>query len=846
LVPTSEAVTCTLAKVNVMADNSVWSTLSLADLEWTTPPIPTISPFCNDISPLSSDAACSSGLMQISPNSTAKSCLKGISCSAVESTPLTFPEINNNGILHASSTDLNLLELFSSDALTTDIDLYSHDKNWLSDFISSLPSLSDSLSDVSGEFVSVVAQNDTTTCADNSSHITSLATPVLANGAVSFTAIVPTFPLLTSNNKPDLMSATYTESLVSAVDTLCNVNEKLFVESNNNDETMLVSSNVSPVVSVLFPVNTLLNARETLFVEDNSHAADFLVPIAPKELLEPSIATANARETLFVEDNSHAADLLVPIAPKELLEPSIATATETVFHIDHGSPLYNTEDAQNSENERITQVQNMPVQSVSETKIRRRKESKASVNAVVRKKSRMSGNSYIGFRKDPQQGLINVEKASKNMLARCEHQTACKYACSNVSEDARQRKFDEFWKLDSWLAKKSFVRGLVATRLPIVQRRHNRLNPEVSKRKPKELIRDCYLATETGQKVLVCRKFFLNTLCIGRNQFLSWTKEWTDTEHKDPKYTVCLKKQMAADWIDALPKVPSHYCRSSSTRTYVEASFITINRMYLAYCDYAKEHSTDSICRQLFSDILEEKKISIHKPRKDQCDVCCGYTAGSVNTADYEEHMLKAREAEMAKAEAKENCSPTNIVITVDVQSVLMCPRLLVSTAYYKKKLQVHNYTIFRLNDKEVSLYVWDESSGGVTCNEFTSCLIDYIESLPNSVNEVTIISDGCSYQNRNKTLSSALRDLSVRRKIVIQQIILEKGHTMMECDSIHSTLDGIFKRSLIYTPENYVTIMRLARRKQPYDVKHVTHEFFRNYDALPGNIKSLRPGNIL
>ena len=249
--------------------------------------------------------------------------------------------------------------------------------------------------------------------------------------------------------------------------------------------------------------------------------------------------------------------------------------------------------------------------------------------------------------------------------------------------------------------------------------------------------------------------------------------------------------------------------------------------MYAAYYDYAKEHNIEIISRQLFCDILEEKKISIFKPRKDQCDICCGFETGNVEITEYENHILKVREAEMAKEEAKNNCNQTRVVVTMDVQSILLCPRFLVSSAYYKRKLQVHNFTMFRLNDKHVSLYVWHEGNGGVTSNEFVSCVIDYIESLPPDVKEVILISDGCSYQNRNKILSSSLRDLSYRRNIVIEQIILERSHTMMECYCIYSILDQVFKGSLIDDPSDYVALMRQARRKQPFDIKLVDYQFF-------------------
>jgi hypothetical protein len=241
-------------------------------------------------------------------------------------------------------------------------------------------------------------------------------------------------------------------------------------------------------------------------------------------------------------------------------------------------------------------------------------------------------------------------------------------------------------------------------------------------------------------------------------------------------------------------------------------------------------------------EILKEKKISIHKPRKDQCDTCTGHTFKSVDELTYEEHILKKEEARLAKNDAKSECSDTCVVVTMDAQSVLLSPKLHASAAYYKRKLQVHNFTFYKLNDGHVTLYVWHEGDGGVTCNEFTSCVTDYIKKLPRSVNRCILISDGCAYQNRNKVLSSSLRDLSFDREIEIEQLYLERGHTMMECDSVHSTLEQIFKSTSIYAPADYIFLMKNVRPKQPYDVVQVDYKFFYKYDNLSTNMTSIKP----
>jgi len=143
----------------------------------------------------------------------------------------------------------------------------------------------------------------------------------------------------------------------------------------------------------------------------------------------------------------------------------------------------------------------------------------------------------------------------------------------------------------------------------------------------------------------------------------------------------------------------------------------------------------------------------------------------------------------------------------MDLESVLLCPNTLASSMFYKQKLQVHNFTINNLGDKSVTLYVWHEANGGVTANEFISCIVDFIMNLNQDVEQVTLISDGCNYQNRNKSLASALRLLSKEKNVDIEQLFLCKDHTMMEVDSVHSTLEHYFKPP-IYSPSDYITRM--------------------------------------
>ncbi len=183
---------------------------------------------------------------------------------------------------------------------------------------------------------------------------------------------------------------------------------------------------------------------------------------------------------------------------------------------------------------------------------------------------------------------------------------------------------------------------------------------------------------------------------------------------------------------------------------------------------------------QVFGSVLKEQNISIQSPKKYQCDLCESFRLGHVTEEDYNLNRLKPAEAREAKAEAKAKAesNPEHLAITMDVQSVLTCLKLLASAVYYKMKLQVHNFSIYELNDGRVQLYLWDEVNGGLTASEFTSCVIDYltdrIEAKGNK--EVTIVSDGCGYQNRNNVLASALSDFAMKNNVIITHIhILKK-----------------------------------------------------------------------
>lgn len=180
----------------------------------------------------------------------------------------------------------------------------------------------------------------------------------------------------------------------------------------------------------------------------------------------------------------------------------------------------------------------------------------------------------------------------------------------------------------------------------------------------------------------------------------------------------------------------------------------------------------------------------------------------------------------------------------MDVMAVQPVPLLKASSAYFKLKLTVHNFTIYNMETRDSLSYWFDESEGNLVASTFASCLINYLIELHQVHSRpIVIYSDGCAAQNRNATLSNALLHLSYNLKVPITQKFLERGHTQMECDSVHSMIERQFKNVDVPIPSQFLLHTAQARSTPtPYRAVMLDHTFFQNFDT---NVKytSIRPG---
>lgn len=472
----------------------------------------------------------------------------------------------------------------------------------------------------------------------------------------------------------------------------------------------------------------------------------------------------------------------------------------------------------------------------------------------LNQKLRLSGKNYLGYRRPKNQKLTfqDTERNARIMGPKC-FSEACKRSkkrsCQEISETEREKIFKTFWEnLTSWEQKKVYVSNLVDRK----QTERKRTANETSRRSG-----SLFYRLNVGCKhVPVCKKMFLNTLDLKEWTVQNWvsnasygTPESSTVMSNQPRCKNEESIQFLNTFLDNLPKLPSHYCRNDTNKLYLEQTFTHFSDLFKLYQEHCRISEQPSLSRNTLMKFVKNKNIGIFSPRKDQCDMCVEYHAGNLDQHVWEEHRNDKEAAQKEKSNDKSRAELDEChVICMDLQAVKTCPSLQASSLYFKTKLCCHNYTVFDLKTKDVVCYWFDETDSDLQASTFASLLVDFLkrkflENANGQIKPIIIFSDGCTYQNRNVTLANALLSLSYQYNVTIIQKFLVKGHTNMECDSVHATIEKKLKNKTISIPNDYHRITMEARvNPKPYEVVSPTFQFFHNFN-MHLVYESIRPG---
>ena len=335
--------------------------------------------------------------------------------------------------------------------------------------------------------------------------------------------------------------------------------------------------------------------------------------------------------------------------------------------------------------------------------------------------------------------------------------------------------------------------------------------------------------------------------------------------HKPQNKTRDALEKDVISYISTLPAVPSHYCRSQSSRKYLPVELRNLSFVYSLYRKHTKKINKDFVSESVFRKIFKTKfNIGFHLPKKDKCVKCERFknTPEDLRTQAIKQSQM---EHEVEKnATFKEHIDDQNmprkdesvVCCSFDLQAVLATPRSDSVLLFYARKYATYNFTVYESVSRRGNCYVWGEADGHRGSKEIATCLHKYIISVDtregSKIKHVVMYCDCCAGQNINRIVLAMLKyTLTITDNITdITLKFLLPGHTYMPADSMHATIERFTKRRVVWAPSEWPQVMAWARTNpRPYDVTVMKHTDFRQWSSvdkmLPRQLKDTAQNNI-
>ena len=260
----------------------------------------------------------------------------------------------------------------------------------------------------------------------------------------------------------------------------------------------------------------------------------------------------------------------------------------------------------------------------------------------------------------------------------------------------------------------------------------------------------------------------------------------------------------------------SHYRRAHAPkRLYLPSSF-TISSMHKNYIESGGKCSNDKYRKEVAS-----KNISFAALGKEGCEDCLSFKEhqcekmaidGSSEDKEceacssQENHLRAAAKTRAAyKADAAKTVTTDEVYFSVDLQKVIMLPRLPgVKTVAFTQRIIAYNETFAPLGDKNVVknkglpvAMTWHQAEGGRSAQEICSTYLKFLEAI-RDIPHVVFWVDNCSSQNKCWFLFTCLCNAVNSQKYhALKSITLkyfERGHSFMSADSYHHLVEKAMK----------------------------------------------------
>lgn len=449
-----------------------------------------------------------------------------------------------------------------------------------------------------------------------------------------------------------------------------------------------------------------------------------------------------------------------------------------------------------------------------------------------------------GLKYKSRSGKIQPEK---NIKPPCP--LTCKKKCTlRFTESERKKIFDIFWQIGDHTRQWDFLSKYAK------RAERNRVTKSESKR-------TCTIKyffpqkTENTDDVSlkpVCKLMFLNTLGISYSFLTTALNKFHEGDgiiepdcrgkhSRHPKTITPDIIKSVCDHIKSFTPVESHYTRKRSNKLYLDCT-LTYPKMFDLYTEWfdVTKHAAKAINVRQYRDIVQQNfNVAFHIPKKDKCDACHIYehlkNPSEEQKSKHVWHLEEKTRARNLKKNDKDISTSNKEIVTIafDLQKTLTTPHGNVSVFYYKRKLNVYNFTAFDLGSLQGYCYCWHEQIGKKGANEIASYVLNLIQSkLQDNVKEFRFWSDNCGGQNRNRIVFLMYMYACWKYNITITHRFLVVGHTQNEGDSMHALIEKRTKNVEIYTPEQWHMAIRMAKAAKPYKVTEVSQELIFDFKS--------------
>lgn len=406
-----------------------------------------------------------------------------------------------------------------------------------------------------------------------------------------------------------------------------------------------------------------------------------------------------------------------------------------------------------------------------------------------------------------------------------------------------EQHFPELWRIhlhrDFWLTN------------PYTHERRNWVRAQVSREKTSagevSKKQKFSLPTSDGQRVSVCRDFFLNTLGLTVS-FLSRFKESlgdadnSRDEHEEnddantsqvffqkppKKATVQLNSVPIENHILSFDPHPSHYrLLYTPNRRYIDTK-LTIRDLWRDFCLKNPDHACSETS---YRKVLKEMNVGVGPESKEACALC-----HTLKGEEKEEHVKLAENARKTyRDDAK---LPSSIsVLAADLQKVYCLPKIGdFKEVFFASHITAYNETFSRVNvppkisrkrkrdgspvleqvsatEKKPDTYctIWDEKTSGRKSADIVSTFVRVIEVERRE--HIILWADNCVSQNKNYTLFNSIGTLFARNDWLqtVEIKYLQKGHTYNAADKVHAAIavtDG--RIANVYDTDDFENLVR-------------------------------------